>query len=165
MKSTKHILLALALALGSAQAITVHHDTDKKFDVTIEWPSLITENWRPDVYQGFSRIGFDWQTYGPGVVVDVYANGPLLPPSFPGNVAGQFVVQFESFNGSEPLGATLGVFGMGGNADKIKVAQDLNSIRWTWHFDKLNAVPDAGSTLMLLGTALGLIGYGRSKLQ
>ncbi len=114
-------------------------------------------------------LQFDWQQYGPFADVDVYMHSPFLPSPFADDVdpgysyysfLGGFWVLYQDKEGFDPYnpGPPIEVSDLSSEGIlKVKLAHDLMSARWTWKFDKdpIVAVPDGGSTALLLGMALG----------
>ena len=161
MKTPKYIIIALALGICSAGAITltVHHDTQKKLDFTVDWHDPLGGD---VIYSGFSQVTGDWEVFSSEgedqawIDFDIYAISPLFHDGenvFPqrGNLT-LFYAFYPSSFGEINVQDAMRV-----NGPAMKLAHDLQSARFTF-FEKDYlpvAVPDGGSTFLLLGMALG----------
>ena len=153
MKTPKYILLSLALGLCSAQAITltVHKDTAHKLDFTVDWHEVDSGQ----SYRGFTDIHADWTPFR----FEIW--GSAGSGSFFGHP--ERLVYFAAF-GPDPYPL---LFPVQQPARFMKLDDDHQSARFTYHahdFPPIVSVPDAGSTLTLLGMAFGALGFIRHRI-
>ena len=161
MKTPKYILLALALGICSAGAITMEilHDTPKKLTVELDWHPGVFGSL---IYQGTHFVQFDLTPFQideqyDDYLVDLYAFGPVFGnDNFTVGKRGITMLRFE--RPSDLLDKFVSIVDL--TDPLMKVAPDQMSARWTFRLPAV-PVPDAGSTLLLLGMVLGMLGFMR----
>lgn len=181
MKTLKRTILALVLGICPAGAITlsVHHDTQKKLDFTIDWHDVSSFQQEGNFSVGHASVG-EWAEYslwgGSYIEFEIFAISPLFhdPPLFfpqrgelglfyqpyPSNYLGIISIDEGPFFDPVSDGSQI-------KHPYMKIAQDAQSARWTFHEKDFLpvSVPDGGSTLMLLGMALSLVGAARRGMR
>ena len=163
MKTPKYIIIALALGICSANAIIIHHDTLRKFDLTLD-------SREAGRYAGINSVFFDAEPHYEAFfsILNMVMISPAMPDFIDGGWGlgsdlGQFYITWRD---GDDISFDIPISIVGGaNEAKVKIANDLSSIRFTWHFDQkpVVPVPDAGSTFMLLGMALSVLGLHRRR--
>ena len=170
MKKLKYTLIALALGICSASAITltVHKDTLKMLDFSIDWhdPLSTTNHY---YISDISSVNLSWELYPSGtvevpdfVLLDVFAVSPLfhyVDPYFPR--VGLLYFLYQPYP-STFLGLYPGIDWEGRELN-VKIAHDEQSARWTFHEkdylpDPIQ-VPDIGNSafLLMMGMATMLV--------
>ena len=177
MKKLKYTLIALALGICSASAmtLTIHHDTQKKLDFTFDWHDLLSF---PTRYDGIASVYFNFDLYPSGepnvpdyIDFDIYSESPLFhdPLLFFPQRAGLYLA-YQPYP-SNFIGLPFLEGDLRNNGRNMKLAKDQQSARWTFfEKDYLPApiqVPEGGSTLLLMGiamiTVIGIRSYQLEK--
>ena len=159
----KSIITASLLALSPASALTldIHSDTIKKIDFTVDWsdggPPLPPFGQPAFIYyQGINGFSIEWGESQSSVDAGIYMRlAPEIGP-FGGDIGAGFHFNYLS---KSATGEYLGVSNAAAGAiewAKAKMHPSGYSARFSFTKQPHN-LPDAGSTLLLLGLSLPLL--------